>query len=63
MAPDNEAVPNPSKIMALIGIFVASLVAAYLPSASAKFSALRLPEWTFFYARHFGTGQGLCLCR
>lgn len=48
--------PVPSKVLALVGIFVVSLAAAYLPSASEKVSALRLPGRTLFYARHFGTG-------
>lgn len=61
MAPNDESVSNLSKILGLISIFAASLVAAYLPSASAKFSAFRLPGRTFFYARHFGTGADVSL--
>ncbi|KAF8323960.1 Zinc/iron permease [Clavulina sp. PMI_390] len=45
-----------SKIVGLLGILVAGLVAAYLPSASNNFSLIRLPSRTFFYAKHFGTG-------
>jgi hypothetical protein len=56
-SPNDEVVPNPSKIFGLISIFIASLVAAYFPSASAKFSTLRLPGRALFYAKHFGTGK------